>query len=371
MTPLTLAAGPAQSLTFPPTVQRLAETSVTIHGGLTVGTGSARLVVTADGEPARSQMVEPVFRAVFDDLTPATTYRYQVLAGASPLVTLDGSIWGPSQFTTPPYNRPLRVAAIGDTGWGDNITRQLAAHMAAQNPHLLLHLGDALYRSATDFNGDPFANWWHKYYTPFAPALMTAPHSITFGNHDIESRLNGGMFSFDAACPPPDADSGGRWHSFLLENIRFICLDSQVYFSFPDLIAAQEAWLDDQLANPQGVYTVVYFHVSPYQSSSEHQSSSALMASVWGWRFDQSGHVRLVLSGHVHAYERLHVDGVTYVIAGGGGSALYGHGDPHPGSAAFVPRASYALLDLAQDGFTITAFNIAGHVIDSARVGVA
>jgi predicted phosphodiesterase len=236
--------------------------------------------------------------------------------------------------------------------------------MAGQEPHYLMHLGDALYNSSDDYGGDPFANWWHKYYAAFAPVLATTPHGLTFGNHDLESKLADGSRSYDAAYPPPDADSGGRWHSFVLESIRFICLDSQVYFSFPALIEAQEAWLDEQLANPEGTYSVVYCHVPPYQSSQERQSDSALMAARWGWRFAQSNHVRLVLSGHVHAYERLSVDGVTYVIAGGGGQTLYAQGESHPNSQIFRRLASYAMLDLEADEFTITAFDTAGNVID-------
>ena len=101
------------------------------------------------------------------------------------------------------------------------------------------------------------------------------------------------------------------------------------------------------------------FH-KPLYTLSKHWSSDTVVRDILHPLFVEYG-VRLVLSGHVHAYERFEVDGVHYVIDGGGGALLY---DPsefsasvdaaRPGESALRVTAdqSYGvvLLDVSSSG---------------------
>jgi hypothetical protein len=76
-----------------------------------------------------------------------------------------------------------------------------------------------------------------------------------------------------------------------------------------------------------------------------------------------------VLSGHDHIYERIEVGGVTYVVNGAGGKALYGCGERVSGStvcfddnfgALFLSSTTNALLGqfVAVDGTVVDEFSI-------------
>jgi hypothetical protein len=120
----------------------------------------------------------------------------------------------------------------------------------------------------------------------------------------------------------------------------------------------QTSWLERQLASYRapgsGIdFIVVGFHNMVYSSNTTHGSDGGIRL-VWGPLFDRY-QVDLVVSGHVHAYERSYPvigsevtkvvpsggkvhpgsEGTTYIGAGGGGQGLYtgwygatGGGDP-------------------------------------------
>jgi len=67
--------------------------------------------------------------------------------------------------------------------------------------------------------------------------------------------------------------------------------------------------------------------------------------------------VPLVLSGHSHNYERLVVDGVTYVVTGGGSSQLYPALNIDPLSQAFSVRSHFVLLEFYEDQIKILAID--------------
>jgi hypothetical protein len=68
--------------------------------------------------------------------------------------------------------------------------------------------------------------------------------------------------------------------------------------------------------------------------------------------------VALVLSGHIHAYERVVRPGfqgqpVSYVVSGGGGGRFFEKGKPVEGSQVFVEDVRhFVLLELGPSGVT-------------------
>ncbi len=69
---------------------------------------------------------------------------------------------------------------------------------------------------------------------------------------------------------------------------------------------------------PKGDWRFVITHYSPYTSSTP-ATGGHNPAVYMQWGYEDFG-VDAVFSGHVHAYERLYVNGVTYVVCGAGGT---------------------------------------------------
>jgi len=127
--------------------------------------------------------------------------------------------------------------------------------------------------------------------------------------------------------------------------------------------------LDQRLKDDQFKYSVVITHVPPFTSSVIHPADSLPVRQAWHNKF-ASAHVPLVLSGHSHNYERLAVDGVTYVVTGGGSSELYPALKLDPHSQAFSWSSHFVLLEFYPDQIQLTAIDKDGKAIDQAQVPV-
>lgn len=370
---LRLAHAQAQQFAIPPTVHHLTENSATIYFWLAQPTQKGILQITANGEtvqeiPFTAPLEDLRVQLVVDGLAAATQYEYAVLLdGAVPSVTGLETMWTGLSFRTPPYEWPLRVAAIGDSGFGDTTTRELAAHLAQQNPDLFLHLGDVVYWMH-EYDNDPFVNWNIKYFSPFQETLRRAPHYATFGNHEQDgpARVIEGVPSYYWMFPPFDEQQqeGQRlWYSFDYNGIQFISLNSQLFYSLRALHSEQTAWLTERLARTDVLYNIVFCHVSPYTSAAPHQWDGMYIAEQWSPLFE-AANVPLVISGHAHVYERLHRNGVNYIVAGSGSSTIYYQGEKLASSQVLWLLPSYPLFEFYEDRIHLTTFNQLGEKID-------
>ena len=142
---------------------------------------------------------------------------------------------GDTAFKLPPTT-PRRVALVGDTGcrlksiyiqacndpaqWP---FAQVAATIAAQDPDLIVHVGDYHYRETecpalfSGCAGSPFGDTWEvwraDFFTPAAPLLAKAPWVFVRGNHEECARAGRGWsrmlepmpFDSEAGCNGPSA----------------------------------------------------------------------------------------------------------------------------------------------------------------------
>jgi hypothetical protein len=286
-------------------------------------------------------------------LTPGRTYHYGV--------SNDGLTWSPDAvFTTGSAGQPnFRFTAFGDQYSRANTSVPMVEMVAALRPAFHLVAGDLAYANSLGGIAEPrpadfHPASWDSYLAAIGShAAAGVPWHPAVGAHEPEPLDEHGYAGFVTRFPQSyDRTSGSPVvRSFRYGNVAFIQLDGN------DLSAqetantgysqgAQTTWLAGQLArfraDGSGVdFIVVVCNCCCYSSNTNHGSDGGVR-DAWAPLYDRYA-VDLVISGHVHAYERTHPmragqptrsvasggtvepgrDGTTYVCAGGGGDGLY------------------------------------------------
>ena len=284
-----------------------------------------------------------------------------------------GEAWGGLHFRTQPTAEPLRVGVNGESGFGESVTAKLVKQMAGEGLDFVIHTGDVVYNAGE--NTSPAEAFALKYFQPFAPLLHQLPIYAVPGNHEYaqDARIDGVPYYYhvfpsllDSGQVDPSPSKRRQYYAIVYQNIQFIFLDSQVFFGEKGK-TEQEEWLDQRLQDDQTKYSVVIMHVPLFTSSVIHPKDSQPVRQAWHDKFTGAG-VPLVLSGHSHNYERLVVDGVTYVVTGGGSSQLYPALTIDPDSQAFSWSSHFVLLELFEDQIKILAIDKNGKILDQAQV---
>jgi 3',5'-cyclic AMP phosphodiesterase CpdA len=344
------STGSATAASTPPAPQ-LRFGTTTAYGKIRAASHSTPVPVPA------GTTVEPAMRTIYSSallggLRPGTKYHYSV--------SNDGVTWTPdATFTTAPAgSTAFRFTAFGDQASSAAAAGPMVDLVAAQDPAFHLVAGDLAYATPLgeaypDITGFEPAQW-DQYLAMVGPgAAERIPWSASVGAHEVEPLGQNGYAGFVTRFPQSYASDSGTHvnHSFRYGNVAVIHLDGNE-LSAQETInngysrGAQTAWLGAQLAAYRAAGSGVDFVVAVcncccYSSNTEHGSDGGLR-DVWGPLFD-SYSVDLVISGHVHAYERTHpmragkrtrealagatvtpaTDGTTYICAGGGGNGLY------------------------------------------------
>jgi hypothetical protein len=242
---------------------------------------------------------------------------------------------------------PRSVAVIGDFGAGSDGQRAVANLVALARPRAVVSVGDNVYddRGYQALVGDYYGRW-----------VTSANLLPAVGNHDHAE----GIDAFDAYFSFLDGRhvfSAGR------AGIRFFVLDSTTALDSAESMSRQRAWLKRSLLASPARWKVVVLHHPPYSSGDVHGSTPEFQWPFAAWGAD------LVLSGHDHLYERIAVDGTTYVVNGSGGKDLYGFDDPVAGSRVRFDDDFGALFLTASDrALTGEFWSVAGVRVDRFTV---
>lgn len=328
------------------------------------GAGAVTLRVTPDGHPERAierqvpRTPSGVLQAVFEGLTPATTYAISVAS--------DGAAPATGAFVTAPA--PSSQAPVKFLVYGDNRTdavahRAIVAGMGREAADFLVHTGDYV-----DVGGQP--GYWDTFFSIEAPLLGQKALIGTVGNHELFESGGGEWLSYfgasaDQGPKGPDGspllDFTARWGS-----IRFFVLNGFVgWKSGPD-----RAWLDAELAKADAEtdlsYRIVVTHHSPY-SSGLHGNNELFAAAGLPELFVQHK-IDLVLAGHDHSYERGFTNGLRWIVSGGGGAPVYGRSGHADGSQKFESTQHFLAFVADRDRLVYVAKRIDGSVIE--RCGI-
>jgi Purple acid Phosphatase, N-terminal domain/Calcineurin-like phosphoesterase len=306
---------------------------------------------TVTGNP-----VEPVEHTFYNSillsgLAAGTTYHYSA--------SNDGIAWSPdSTFTTAHGgSADFRFTAFGDEATSVARAAPMVKLVSSLKPAFHLITGDLAYATPVSLKLPDTAGFtpgrWDKYLEIIGPGgAQSIPWQAAVGAHEIEPLDDHGYAGFITRFPQAyDRSSGSPVvRSFTYGNVAFIQLDgndvsAQETANTGYTEGRQTNWLRKELAKFRSDASVDFIvavcNCCCYSTNQTHGSDGGLR-SAWGPLFDKY-EVDLVISGHVHAYERTHpiraghptrkvasggtasasTDGTTYICVGGGGNRLY------------------------------------------------
>jgi hypothetical protein len=180
---------------------------------------------------------------------------------------------------------------------------------------------------------------WESFFEVEEDLLSDVPLFPALGNHELNHNNYFDLFHLP---------NNERWYSFDYGHAHFVCLQIDWFGSYGPG-SEQYLWLEQDLASSQQPWKFVFFHVSPY-SSGPHGSDLGVRSALHPL-FEQHG-IDIVFSSHDHAYERSVVDGITYVVTGGGGAELYGRSNENEWSVYFESTWHFLSLSIAGDTLT-------------------
>lgn len=236
-----------------------------------------------------------------EGLSPYTTYHYRVLTNGTPLSN-DSTFKTAADAT----QRTFSFVVYGDNRTNNTDHQSVVNRALTVAPDFALNTGD-LVANGTE------ATQWETFFEIERELLRTTPFFPCLGNHE----QNSGHY-FDLFHLP----NNERYYSFDYGNAHIVALETDGYQDY-SAGSSQYNWLANDLANTSQPWKFVFFHFPPYSSGSHGDDAIAQRDLVP--LFEQYG-VQLVFNGHDHDYERSLVNGVNYIVAGGGGAPLYSVG---------------------------------------------
>jgi acid phosphatase type 7 len=245
---------------------------------------------------------------------------------------LSGAVDAATTFQIPDavLPEPLILVAYGDMRFTETsetvassptARRALVAKIAAENPAAIFINGDLPYHGvAADYEVFRAETrvWRDKHLRVYA----------ALGNHELSA-------CFISSCLErwwnafPELQ-GQRWYSVAVgSRLVGIALDSDAPLSSG---SAQRTWLESQITalDPAVRVVLIVMHHPPvadvqtvklvdHNPRPNEQSLAAYLKTAAA----HSAARFVVSAGHIHNYERLSQDGVTYLVSGGGGATPY------------------------------------------------
>ena len=262
------------------------------------------------------------------------TVRYRVRAGATvtPVYTF---------HTLPAAGDVIRVGIYGDVRGGHATHLEIVEAMMAEPLDLIGVTGDMVLRGADEAD-------WQRFFAVTAPLLAQVLYLPAVGNHDLGwSGTSPGDQVFALPKGPADRPQHAYWYSRDIADLHLVFLDSNAY-DRPE----QLAWLDADLAAARAANTraiIVITHDGPYSRGYHRGNVDARARYV---PILAKHRADLILAGHDHLYQRGEVDGIRYIVSGGGGAPLYAPACGVPGKArckvddgmAAIARAHHYLV---------------------------
>jgi len=303
-----------------------------VQWGLTVDLGN----ITVE----KNLFVHTLHTVILEGLTASTQYYYKVISDDAESATY-------TFYTSFQKDDDMRFVVYGDSrgGWDNWMSTKIVGQaIEVKHPPFVINTGDLVDDGAN-------ASDWVDFFTA-SPFVHNSTLYPVLGNHENYSKLYFTYFSLP---------SHERWYSFDNGPVHFIGLDSNQRNAYR---LVQLVWLVFDLRTNSQPFTIVFFHHPLY--SSGHHGNTTLLRMIWKPIFEHFA-VDIVFNGHDHDYERSVVNGITYVVTGGGGAPLYDVGHS-PWTMYSEKTNHYCLLTATSSLLKFEAIKPDGTVFDSFMI---
>ena len=254
-------------------------------------------------------------KLVVENLNPGELYFYQVVNVSENHDTLKGPV---TQLVIPDYDQSaINFTVAGDNQGHTKCWERISQLMFEEAPQFVVHVGDMV------SYGHHKDDWTEEFFKQSQNLMRHVPLYPAMGNHE----MNDEKFYLYFNRSHDDA-----FYTVKKGDLRLIFVDTN-----KDLLTGSARYkrLEKTLANCKERWKIVIHHHPPFTSDIASYRSSLMATADKGdpnifhlrSLYETYG-VDLVLSGHVHGYERSypiaknHIDsenGVVYIITAGGG----------------------------------------------------
>ena len=285
-------------------------------------------------------------------LEPGTRYSYEASSS-------DGFLQTGSFQTAPGAGQPIHFAFHGDLygSVDETAAAEVANRIRLEEPQFIVNLGDMAFEDYTDTGFDT----WQAFFRTCSNLLAGAVFMPTLGGHDSAPNNEYARATYQRLFALPEPSLGNSMYSFTAGSIRFISLNTDIP------AADQNGWLARELQaaanDPDIVWIIALCHEPPYS---------------WGFRLG-TDEIRehwtplltryeadWMVNGHSHNYQRtVPIDGVRYLVAGGGGAALYASATNEPLQAFATTCYHHVSARIAGDEMQVQAIRSDGRCFDS------
>ncbi|MFX1484295.1 MAG: metallophosphoesterase family protein [Promethearchaeota archaeon] len=263
-------------------------------------------------------------------------------------------------FTAPPDGEEFKMILIGDNRPGTTVEQpevfsQLAQMIVAEQPHIVIMTGD--YVMEVNENHEENLLMW-EYFTNISDSIgHYAPIYSVIGNHDTGARTGTLRLEYylDAFVQYGEPSLN---FSFDYAGVHFAFLSTEEPGYEGRIVGDQFAWLENDLASTdremkfvvQHRPLVPVAHIDDSWNDIPPADRDALQALY------EEQNVTLLITGHDHCFNRLTLNGIVQIIAGGGGAPVYNH--PTWGGGFF----HYVRTNVSSSFVNITAIKADGSV---------
>ncbi len=220
--------------------------------------------------------------------------------------------------TGPSEGSEFSMVWMGDNQEGYARFTQHINNFAPKDPDMLFVVGDLLEQGSNFWEWDSF--WWEPLQAQnFAQKV---PILAARGNHDMDH-----AYSYAYV----DLPGNGSSYSFMYGDVWILVLNTHadLFPSNDSNFSGQYAFIEDELQSEpaqNAAFRLVTFHQGPYSNVSTSSNIDQLTGNMatreyWVPLFERYD-VDSVISGHYHSYQRGELNGIQYLVTGGGGSTL-------------------------------------------------
>ncbi|MBK6686597.1 MAG: metallophosphoesterase [Deltaproteobacteria bacterium] len=219
---------------------------------------------------------------------------------------------------------PLTFAICGDMrsdqgpepGAPPSPQGQLFAELVRRRPAFVLNTGDLVTR------GDRAEDW--RIFDAWTAGLRSAriPYLPLLGNHEYYGKNDVALAEYWARFPELER---AKWYSLRAGPLFVLFLDSNLNELSDEERGTQRLYATKAVQSaeqdPEVAFIAVAFHHPPYTNGPHPPAVDAQQELLRPLQFARK--LKLVITGHVHSYERFVQAGLTYLVSGGCGAPPY------------------------------------------------